>query len=92
MRRGVEVADAGRMRVAHERDRLVVGDRAEEVAQRRAAEAQRPAIQSRLQPRIEHAGVLIGWMSWQVPVGRPPALESAVDAAGHTPRHECGRG
>ena len=61
MRRGIEIADAGRARMAHQRDRFVFGDGAEEIAQRRAAETKRIALQPRLQPRVEHAGVLIGW-------------------------------
>ncbi len=61
MRRGIEIADAGCARVPHQCDRFVFGDGVEEIAQRRAAESERIALQPRLQPRVEHAGVLIGW-------------------------------
>jgi hypothetical protein len=52
--------------MAYQRDRFTFGDGAEEIAQRRAAESERIALQPRLQPCVEHAGVLIGWCTGNI--------------------------
>jgi hypothetical protein len=53
-------------RMAYQRDRFVFGDGAKEIAQRRAAESERSALQPRLQPCVKHAGVLIGWCTGNI--------------------------
>jgi len=77
--------------VANQRDRVVVGHGAKQVAERRATKAQRVGSQPVVQLRVEHAGVP-GWLSEQYRVGRiPDGRLAAVEFMSASPAFRVGR-